>query len=316
MTYTIARLVHRATDAMKAAGRPSIDASPAFLAETGFHGDQSPHTAAWSVLMGDRQMRPDQILPMPIAVLKTTDEDEGTLRMLIGIDMDGALAVASRQAGRTPQLVRTRDGGLTDPVHTEIEHLVRLASERRRGGVVHGSLDAMRSILDAMVPEIVHREVTTDRLDPERCLPTPWLDDVFAAVADAHGADQRSVLRAAGLPGRNPKWLWLGEDPREADGTPIPEAATGLPQAMPFFHLENRDDCDLLKIGRSGATYRRRGTQRFLAVTRDALPETVWSGIRPGIPASAILEMPGLDRYEAERVEEGETTLIHLRERT
>lgn len=311
MDLTIAHLVHRVPDDLRTLGRRSVEAAPEYLAGQHRGVLTTPNDAAWAMVSasGDRQT----MVPVPIAVMRAAG-DRGQLDILLGIDMDGALAIAWREGGRM-RMVRAAEGGLTDPVRTELDHLLDHSRDLVCKGPLPESLETMRSIRSGLVGEVEHRPLDPRRIEGSKPLPHPWLDPVFAAVADAHGADQRMVLRTATLAGKIPAWLWLGENPRGADGAPVPGTITGLPHDMPFFNVQNRKDCDIMKIGSGSTTYRRRGADRFLAMTRATLPETVWAVIAPGTRADTIWDLPGLDAFEVERLDEGETTLVHLRPR-
>ena len=316
MQLTVATLVHRVPSPLRALGEATVDAAAGHAARLGLPPGASRHEAAWSIVAGvdgDRHA----MVPVPIAVATATG-DRGELALLLGIDMDGALALAWRE-GRRTTVTRAAPGGLTDPVRDELADLVADAPDLRCTGPAPDALETVRLILAGLVPEVERRPLATGALTPERSLPHPWLDDVVASVGRAHGADPDAILRVATPRGKEPAWTWLGSGSRAEGRTPgisgVSGEIAGLPAGMPAFHLQNRPDFDVLRLGNGPATYRRRGRERFLAIARGTLPETAWATVGPGTRADRVWALPGLDAYEVDRVEEGSTTLVHLRPR-
>lgn len=310
MQYTTATLVHRVPDALRAEGRISIEAAPGFLEKLTGRRGQSAADAAWTLTDSGEGNRAAMV-PVPIAIA-TAYGDRGPLFLLLGIDIDGALAFASRESGRT-RIVRAATGGLDDPVVSAIDEFTADRGGLYCTGPMPDALDVIRRIRAGLVGEIEHRPVNMDKVTPDRSLPTPWLDEVFAAVAEANGADQRQALRRTTSQGRIPTWIWNGPMTGSAIEDPAPGTVVGLPDTMPPFHLQNRSDADILKLGSGIVTYRRRGAQRFLAIARASFPDTIWASIGEGTRADRIWNLPGLDRFEVERIDDDTSTLIHLR---
>lgn len=314
MRYTVARLIHRVPPELRHAGSPSISLVPDILkaAQPAMRA-RSAAEAVWSLIDPESRHR-HMLMPVPIAFAQGRG-DRGKMAIALGLDMDGAVCVGWREGGIS-HLTRPADGGLTDPVRIELDHLLDNPNDIRGEGPLPGSMEVIREIHRALMPEVIHREVPAP--DPGQAHPVheishPWHDDVFAAIAKRHGADQRHVRRPAPQAGKRQEWRWLGDDPREQDGTPIPNCITGLPASFPYLHLRRQGDADRLTIGAKGIAYDRISGTRRLRIIRKVLPETLWALIGPGMRADAICDMPGLTPYEVESIEEGETSTIVLR---
>lgn len=313
MICTVARLIHRVPEHLRQVGADSLVLTPAILAKAQPNiRAGTPREAAWQLIDPEQRLR-QVMLPVPIAYAKATGR-KGAVIIVLGIDLEGALSIGWRD-GKGSHLVRPADGGLNDPVMTELDHLLGEGMGLQGAGPRADSFETIRRIHAGLVPEIVHREVPKPKHGDG--LTHPWHDDVFEAIATAHGADQRSIKQAAPTGGRRLQWNWIGEDPRDEDETPMPGCLTGLPPTMPHFSLGREGDEDVLRIAAGGITYHNRSGRRAIRMPRNALPETVWTLVRLGMTASDICDMPGLDRYVVDRIEdEGELTEMMLTART
>lgn len=314
MQCTVARLVHRVPAHLREVGTASVGMAPDMLKRA--HPNSRKSTAkeaVWSLIDPEMRLR-QAMLPIPIAIASVMD-DRGRMIIALALDLDGALCIASRD-GAGARLTRPADGGLTDPVRIEMDHLLSDRNGLRNLGPLTGSLDAILAIHREMVPEIVHREVPFPKpgqFHADHELAHPWQDDVFAAIAEAHGADQRRVMRAAPLDGRALEWKWIGEGPLENDGTPIPGCISGLPDSMPFLTLKRINDRDNLTVGMGGVAYNRVSGVRTLRIRRGMMPETLWALITPGTPAERLCDMPGIDRYEVASIGDADPAIVTLR---